>query len=89
MIYTDNINKDYYHPWAVHCQMQLTPTPPTEDKNEPQPTHLAPRTIHPIARSVTYTSHDIKVYTSDDEDQSSQAMLPPLTTALAVQKPVR
>ena len=69
--------------------MRLIPTYPTEDRNEPQPTHLAPRTIRPTARSVTYTSHDIKVYTSDDEDRSSQAMLPPLTTALAVKKPVR
>ena len=73
---------------AVHRPMRLIPTTPTE-RNEPQPTHVVPRTIHPIARSVTYTSQEIKVYTPDDEDQSSQEVLPPLTTALTVKKPVR
>ena len=73
---------------AVHRPTQLIPTTPTE-RNEPQPTHVVPRTICPTARSVTYTSREIKVYTPDDEDQSSQEVLPPLTTALTVKKPVR
>ena len=73
---------------AVHRPMRLIPTTPTE-RNEPQPTHVVPRTIHPTARTVTYTSRGIKVYTPDDEDQSSQEVLPPLTTALTVKKPVR
>ena len=54
-----------------------------------QPTHIAPRTIRPTARSVTYTSREINVYTPDDEDQSSQEVSPPSTTAVAVKKPVR
>ena len=68
--------------------MRLIPTTPTE-RNELQPTHVAPRTIRPTARSVTYTSREINIYTPDDEDQSSQEVLPPSTTAVAVKKPVR
>ena len=72
---------------AVHQPMRLIPTTPTE-RNEPQPTHVVPRTIRPTARSVTYTSREIKVFTPDDEDQSSQEVLPPSTTALTLSAPV-
>ena len=71
-------------PRAVHRPTRLSPSsPPTV----PQPTHVAPR---PTPQSVTYTTHQVKVYTKKDpEDQTSQMMLPPTTTALAVKKPVR
>ena len=76
-------------PQAVDRPMRLIPITPNEDRNEPRPTHVAPRTLHPLTRSVTYTSHKIKVDTPDDEDQSSEAVLLPSTTALTVKKPVR
>ena len=52
--------------------------------------HLAPRTVNPTSRTVTYTSLEIKLYTkSDDQLETSQMMLPPTTTDLVVKKPVR
>ena len=73
-------------PRAVHHPTQLTPPPPTV----PQSTQLIPRRLLPTTQSVSYTSHQMKVYTrNEDEDQTSQAMLPPTTTALVVKKPVR
>ena len=70
-------------PRTVHHPTRLTPPPPTV----PPPTHVAPR---PTPQSATYTTHQVKVYTKKDpEDQTSQMMLPPTTTALAVKKPVR
>lgn len=71
-------------PRTRHQPAKLTPLPVTV----PQPTGLTPRSLVPTARSVT--SNQIKVYTRhQDEDQSSQAMLPPTTTAMVVKKPVR
>ena len=73
-------------PRTRHQPAKLTPIPVTV----PQPTQLTPRRLLPTTRNVSYTSHQIKVYTrNEDQDQMSQAMLPPTTTALVVKKPVR
>ena len=73
-------------PRAVHRPTRLTPPPPTA----PQPMHLAPRPVRPTPRITTYTTNEVKVYSEkDDQDCTSQMMLPPTTTALVVKKPVR
>ena len=41
-------------------------------------------------RITTYTTNEVKVYSDkDDQDRTSQMMLPPTTTALVVKKPVK
>ena len=73
-------------PRTRHQPAKLTPIPVTV----PQPTQLTPRRLLPTTQSVSYTSHQMKVYTrNEDQDQTSQAMLPPTTTALVVKKAVR
>ena len=73
-------------PRTRHQPTKLTPIPVTV----PQPTQLTPRRLLPTTQSVSYTSHQMKVYTrNEDEDQTFQVMLPPTTTALVVKKPVR
>ena len=73
-------------PHTVHHPTRLTPPPPTA----PQPTHLAPRPVRPTPRTVTYTTNEVKLYSEkDDQDRTSQMMLPPTTMALVVKKPVR
>ena len=72
-------------PRAAHHPTRLTPLPPTAA----QPTHLAPRP-RPTPRITTYTTNEVKVYSEkDDQDRTSQMMLPPTTTALVVKKPVK
>ena len=73
-------------PRTVHRPTRLTPPPPTAL----QPTHSEPRPVRPTPRTVTYTTNEVNVYTKKDpEDKTSQMMLPPMTTALVVKKPVR
>ena len=73
-------------PRTVHHPTRLTPLPPTPA----QPTHLAPRPVRPTPHITTYTTNEVKVYSDkDDQDRTSQMMLPPTTTALVVKKPVK
>ena len=59
-----------------------TPHPPE------RPTPQNP--THPIPRTVQHTTQELKVYSSNpNQDENSPVSLPPTTTALAIKKPVR
>ena len=69
---------------TIHQPTRLAPVPVT------QPTQLATRTLQPKPQSVSYTTHEMKVYTKNEgEDELPQTVLPPTTTALVVKKHVR
>ena len=52
-------------PRTRHQLAKLTPIPVTV----PQPTQLTPRRLLPTTQSVSYTSHQMKVYTrNEDQD---------------------
>ena len=54
-------------PRTRHQPAKLTPIPVTV----PQPTQLTPRRLLPTTQSVSYTSHQMKVYTrNEDQDQT-------------------
>ena len=71
------------HLGAVHHPTRLTPLPPTP----PQPTHLTPRPVRPTPRITTYTTNEVKVYSDkDDQDRTSQMMLPPTNHGISSEK---